>query len=402
MRIAYILNSFPVVSETFILREILELQKTGFDVYVFAEFRGKEPSNIIHDDAIKLLDKVYFFSSERKNVSKAQLLGCHVRSFILHPIRYAGALKLGLHSKKMFRTFVWSVYFKKVLSDKNIEHIHAHFALSACSYAIVISRLAGIPYSFTIHAYDIFVKGLAEILLDKIRYAKFVATISEYNRRFLLKQFQEINGENIKIVHCGIDPNLINIKPSGKSSVFTITSTGRLIEKKGFKFLVEACHILREKVGTTFTCNIIGDGKDRQALEDIIQKYNLSQIVHLLGAKEQREVMTALQQTDIFVLPCVADSSGNRDGIPVALMEAMAMGIPVISTKVSGIPELIGQGGGILVEPRNAESLADAMENLIALPEKERIQIGLIGRKVIEKDFNLEIEANKLGTLFKA
>ncbi|MBW2741886.1 MAG: glycosyltransferase family 4 protein [Deltaproteobacteria bacterium] len=405
MKVAYILGAFPVYSETFIVREVLELQRKGFKVLVFAinKTAGLVSSNVVHAEAATLMKDVCYYSSLRNKVSKFQLAAHHLCFLVLNPIRYLRTFGFSIsHSRKIFRVFLRSVLYAMKLRGSNITHIHAHFALDACELAMVISMLTGIPYSFTVHAHDIFIPGLSRLVEEKFNRAKFVACISEYNKNYILKEYPAVDPDNIKIIHCGIDVR--SLTPAKKESdKFTVLAVGRFHEQKGFKYLIQACNVLRKQLGSNFVCKIIGEGKgkERPELEEIITRYDLHEVVHLLGAMEQTAVIRALKHADVFVLPCVIAKTGAMDGIPVALMEAMAMEIPVISTRVSGIPELVKNGGGILIEIEDPDGLATAIEKVFRLSDDERKEIGKRGRAIIAEDFNLAKEVHKLAELFR-
>jgi len=288
------------------------------------------------------------------------------------------------------------------IKNAQVDHIHAHFVLDACTYAMLISMLLGIPYSFTAHAHDIFIPGRAQLLEEKLSRSKFAICISEYNKNFILEKFPKVRADKLSIIHCGLEPKRFNPKPEKKNDIFTVLAIGRLVEQKGFKYLLKACEILKKHRGLEFVCNIIGEGRDRHLLETIIFESHLSDNVRLLGALEQKAVIEYLRDADLFVLPCVVEKNGSMDGIPVALMEAMALGIPVISTTVSGIPELVENGAGLLVEERDIHGLAMAIKSVLALPNKAREEMGIKGRALIKENFNLEKEVDRLVELFKS
>lgn len=405
MKIAYILDLFPVFSETFIVREILELERQGFEILVFArgDTRGRSFSEVVHDESNKLMRKVLYFPSLQNRLSEVQLAVYHLYFLLLNPIRYLKTFLFSFNcGERTFKLFQRSVLYAMNLKRNGVRHIHAHFALDACKLAMLTSMLTSIPYSFTAHAHDIFIPKLSDLMVEKFNRAKFAACISEYNKKYILENYPKVAPGNIRIIHCGI--GIATLTPGTKQvhKNFTILAVGRLVEQKGFKYLLQACEQLRRRQGLNFVCNIIGEGKDRQILEELISKCGLTEVVRLLGAREQRDVINAMKSADLFVLPCVVDKNGSIDGIPVVLMEAMAMGIPVISTRLSGIPELIKDGAGILVEPEDVNGLETAMETILRLPDEEREAMGRRGRAIVEQDFNLKTEAYKLAELYRS
>jgi len=405
VKIVYILDAFPVLSETFIVREILELKRNGHDIIIFSLLNttGRLSGSIIHSDSEELKKDVYYFDELRKKVSKPQMAAYHLLYFLRSPFNYLKTLFFSsVHYDQAFRFFLRSAVYIKKLKQYKAEHIHAHFALKSCKLAMLISMITGIPYSFTIHAHDIFIPEKAELMTDKFNRSKFVASISRFNRDYVLKQYPLILPDKIKIVHCGIDVDKIT-PPDHKvnNKKFKMLSVGRLDGQKGFNHLIQACNILKNEMNIDFQCIIIGEGEDRLQLEEAVATYRLAGVVCLKGALEQKEVMEFLQTADVFVLPCVVKENGAMDGIPVALMEAMAMEIPVISSRLSGIPELIEKGGGLLVESGDAKGLAVAINKFFSLSREQRIAIGKKGRAVIRGDFNLTQEVHKLESLFK-
>ena len=215
-----------------------------------------------------------------------------------------------------------------------------------------------------------------------------------------MRKYPWIKEEKIGVVHCGIDINEFTPGKKIRNKILKILSVGRLHEQKGFEYLIRACELLKREWGLDFVCDIIGDGKERPELEEIIREIDLQKEVHLSGAVDQHGVRKAMEKADVLVLPCVAAASGAMDGIPVVLMEAMSMGLPVISTMISGIPELVRNGAGLLVEPGNVKELASAIEKFAGLDHDKREEAGRRGRSIIEKEFNLKREVGKLTELF--
>lgn len=409
MKIAYLLDCFPVFSETFIVREIKELQKKYFNVLVYARINtlNHEYSEVIHEDAKTILKDVNYLPALLREHSKIMrwhyILIYHLYYLLKSPFRYLKAFfYVASKGRGIFLKFIFCVFYAKKIQAEAIRHIHVHFALHACTYAMLISKVSGIPYSFTVHAHDIFIPGLADLVEDKFNNAKFVVCISKYNRDYVLKRFPGINQDKITIVHCGIDMSAFPLKSKPIDGKYNILSIGRLVEHKGFKYLIEACKMLRERSDIDFICTIIGEGKDRKSLKELIDSYNLDKVVFMPGAMEQSEVISRLQKADIFVLPCVTEEGGMQDGIPVVLMEAMAMGIPVISTDVSGVPELIRDGVGLLVPQRDEASLSGAIVKLMTMSSEERKIIGRKARKIVDENFNIKKEAQKLAHLIVA
>ena len=404
-RIAYLLDLFPVTSETFIVREIMELQKLGLDIALFPliDTKGTVHSDVVHEESQALQNKVHLFSSLWPSRSKLFLTWMHLKCLLRRPFRYLKTFRLARQAGGgTFTLFKRAAIYADAFRRMEVTHLHAHFCLDACKLAMLCSRISGISYSFTIHAHDIFREDLRDLFEEKFNYAKFVASISKFNRQFVLELCPSIDPAKIHIIHCGIDLAGFQKIERQAEQRFDILSVGRLVEQKGFIFLVEACRMMKNQYAMDFQCRIIGEGKERARLENAIAEQGLDATVELLGAKEQSEVVRLMNDTDVFVLPCVQQRDGAMDGIPVALMEAMAKGIPVVSTALSGIPELIANGTGKLVPPGDSRSLADALQEIQQMPLSEKRQMAQEARRMVHQQFNIATEAEKLKALFLA
>lgn len=403
VKVAYILDMFPVYSETFILREILEVQRRGIGVTVLArnDTTGHPIyGNVVHPEAEALRPHVRYLPPLTDETTRLKKLLLHLYFFVRAPRRYLRALGYARSADATtYIMFKSAPYYAMLLKRLGVTHLHAHFALGSCHLAMMISLVSGIPYSFTVHAHDIFIRGLALRLEDKVRSARFVACISDYNRRTLLDLCPKADPGRLPVIHCGVDIDRYRPASAANRERLMIVSVGRLVEHKGFRHLVRACALLKTR-GLRFVCRIIGDGLQRTELDRLIEEADLRDCVELAGAMTQEAVGAALRGADLFVLACAVEENGVADGIPVALMEAMALEIPVVSTRVSGIPELVKDGAGLLVDPEDPEALANAIEQTARLSARDRREIGRGGRAVIEKEFNLAVEVERLAALF--
>ncbi|AZO77303.1 MULTISPECIES: glycosyltransferase [unclassified Bosea (in: a-proteobacteria)] len=391
-KVLYFTSLFPCWSETFIVREIDELIRLGVDVRIVSLKHPVE--KLVQSDAAALLDRVVY--PARGVRAGARVLAACLR----HPWRELSSLAgmargLWRHPMALGKTLVvwWrTLALLPVLRDLAPDHLHAHWATYASTSAMLASRRLGKPYSFTAHAHDIFLED--HLLADKMRTAAFGVTISEFNRRYLADKVSPLASQSMRIVHCGVRLADFAFAPAGRRPGL-ILAVGRLDEIKGFRHLVDACELLaRRKV--PFECHVIGEGPLRLALQARIDAAGLSDRVILLGALKQEQVRAYLAQAGVFALPSVVTASGDRDGIPVALMEAMAVGVPVVSTRVSGIPELVEHGSsGLLAEPGDARELAHCIERLIADPVSARAMAGM-ARRTVEREFDVAVEAGKL------
>jgi colanic acid/amylovoran biosynthesis glycosyltransferase len=391
-KVIYFTSLFPCWSETFIVREIDELIRLGVDIHIVSLKHPVE--KLVQSDAAALLDRVVY--PERGTGAVANALGACLR----HPWRELSALAgivrgLWRHPVALGKTLV--VWWRTLallprLRDVAPDHLHAHWATYPSTSAMLASSRLGKPYSFTAHAHDIFLED--HLLADKMRTAAFGVTISAFNRRYLADRVSPLALQCMRIVHCGVRLADFEFVPAGRQPGL-ILAVGRLDEIKGFRHLVDACELLAHRK-VPFECHVIGEGPLRLALQARVDAAGLSDRVILHGARKQEEVRAYLAQAGVFALPSVVTASGDRDGIPVALMEAMAMGVPVVSTRVSGIPELVEHGvSGLLAEPGDAEQLAHCIERLIAEPASAR-QMADMARHTVEREFDAAVEAGKL------
>ena len=388
MKVGYVLEQFPKLSETFILEEMLELERLGLELTVFALSDSKEDR--VHEK-VGLL-KADASRSVAAPLCGASLFGRH-KMLRLHQIRSVGP-------KKWFWGMRMSSWLASEAQKRSINHLHAHFAGDAAWVAMLASKISKIPYSFTAHAGGLF--GWPYLLEEKVEGAKFVVAISEFNKKHLGGY------DKIKVIHCGLD--LVQFSAGSEprsdgalrarlfSSAPRILTVARLEEKKGHRYLFDALKIIKDK-GIDFNLTLVGGGVLENSLKEQICALGLEDRVAFTGPITQKRVRKLLGGADLFVLPCVKAKNGNMDGIPVVLMEAMAVGVPVISTKISGIPELIEDAqSGLLVEPRDTEGLAVAIEKVLASGDLRR-QFVQQARVKVERGFDVRKNAEKIRRL---
>jgi len=296
--------------------------------------------------------------------------------------------------------FFEAAYLTDILFREPVDHLHAHFASTPALVALYAHRLCGLPYTFTAHAKDIYVTD-PEVFRTKLEEARAVVTCTQYNRRFLSKQYGPLCDGKVHGIYHGLDIAQFNFQlPTEVVSVEpVILSVARLVEKKGLGDLIAAADILRRR-GRVFRLEIIGGGPLREPLKAQAKRLGLADRVRLPGAQAHDAVCLAYQRASVFVLPCVVASNGDRDGIPNVLLEAMASGVPVVSTPVSGIPELIeSERDGLLVPPNDPAGLAEAIDKLLASQEL-RESLARAARSKIESSFSLDASAERLLALF--
>lgn len=389
-KIVYIIGTYPLLTTTFIDREIIRLQNYGIELQIFSirrppqdiplsDFQHQLKQQVTYLLPIKIL--VLFFSQLYFAFSKPKKY-FETLAYLLtrpHPTKKARAKSL-LH-------FGEGVYFSYFLRGQQIYEIHAHFLDRAATLALVAKRLLGIPYSLSIHAgADIYVDPV--LIREKLLDARQAVTCTQYNKNHLESMVGSDLGQKITFIPHGLDASSYHSKNS-HSGKQLILSVGQLKMRKGFLQLVEVCKTLRDR-GYEVDCEIIGEGPLRGALEEKIAEYHLEEAVILHGALPHETVLEKYRSATLFVMPCIQTEEGDVDGIPNVLLEAMAMRIPVISTRVSAIPELIvDQKNGILVNPDDHEQLFGAITNLLESPGK-RGELGVGGRKTVVSEFDIE------------
>jgi glycosyltransferase involved in cell wall biosynthesis len=396
--IAVLLSRFPSVTETFILREVVELDRAGVEV-VFVPLLREPPPPAVHAE-VEAWDARALYTP----FVNGPILAANLRVLASRPWLWLSTLvRLLAESAASWNAFTGtlgiylkSVYYGQVLRERGVVHAHAHFATHPATAAYVLSRVrrrgqAELPYSITVHAHDIFLHtaGLAR----KLAAASFVRTISKFNADFLLERFSRgrfaLGPEKFRVIHCGIEPaRYAAPERAPRSGPARVLSVAQLKPYKGIAFLVEAARRLRER-GVELECEVIGEGPLRPELEAEIRGAGLEGRFHLRGARTQAEVAEALRRADLFVLPSIVAPDGQMEGIPVSLMEALAAGLPTVSTRLSGIPELIQDGRtGWIVPPGDAEALANAIAQAVAEPEKSR-ERARAGRALVEREFEI-------------
>lgn len=389
--VGYVLKRYPRLSETFIVTEMLELRRLGVTVTILAQKDADEA--LMHEKTRQLDAPIYYLP----RVSKSE-----------QPFRYhkngaspASAIENSSDTSAT-RTLLEAAFLAPLVERLGIDHLHAHFATWASEVACHTSALTGIPFSFTAHAKDIFHHDVdTEHLARRMARAKFVITVSEFNKAYLSGLLAS-SGKSGRIerVYNGIDLDLF-APQARQPEPGLIAAIGRLVEKKGFEYLVDACRLLKQQ-GRPFRCVIAGDGEQHAALATRISTYGLDSEVILAGAMTQADVIALLKRAAVFALPCVVGRDGNRDGLPTVLLEAMALEVPVVSTRVTGIPEIIDHGQtGLLVEERDAAGLAAALAELLQAPALCQ-QLGTRARKKVASQFNTAENVKQLKEYFLA
>lgn len=404
MNIAYLAPEIPALSATFVYNEMLALEKLAYNIQPISVHRPQHEASDPHLAAIK--DKtIHLYST---NVFLVLL--SHFVIFFSHPVRYMQALvllvkdsvELGMLTRSalgLIYRFFYAGYLAHRLKQHEVQHVHVHFAHVPTDIAMYATHMIGITFSVTAHANDIFERGW--LLVQKVERSSFFATISEFNKRYLIEQ-KKVDASKLRVIRCGVDTLQFKTKPVSEiTSPVVVGVLGRLVEKKGIDTLIRSMALLVES-GVTIQLNIAGSGPLEQTLIDRVQQLGLQQSVHFLGALPHTAVPEFLASLDLFVLPCKQDANGDMDGIPVVLMEAMMLGVPVISTSLSGIPELvIDDVTGLLAQPDNSDELAQKITMLL----NDQTLLNRLRSNAIEKvenEFSQHVNARRLDQLFSA
>jgi len=400
-----ILKGYPRISETFISNEILLLEKQGFSIHIFSMRRPRE--NFSHE-SVKQIRASVDYLPETLFVPLPIFLYHNIRLAVKQPHRYFETVKTAwrrfLQTRKpaTIKHLLQAGYLvQRLLPPSGVTHLHAHFAHSPASVARFASQMAGVPFSFTAHAKDIYTSE-ARQLREKIGLARFVVTCTEYNKRYLQ---ESLRGEKTPIqrIYHGIDIDLFACDHLEKNTAppFNILTIARMTAKKGLPTVYRAlCHLKNQ--GVAFHHTLIGDGEDREETLSLIKKLGLGPDTTWLGTLPHEVVLEHYRRADLFVLGCEIASNGDRDGIPNVFLECMAMGVPVVATRVSAITELIeDEISGLLVLPGEPENMARAMHRL--LTEKSlRRKIITVARNRVVQNFDNRILISDLARLFQA
>lgn len=391
-RVLYIVSSFPCWSETFIVREIYALLRRGVNVRIVSLRSGT--GSFVQSDARLLLNRVMYSKPWYLNLGRVvKRLFIQPAETVAQPARMVRRLwRTPIVMLKSLVAWFRTLGLLDEIETWSPDHVHAHWATYASTGAMIVSSHLRKPFSFTAHAHDIFVDD--HLIAEKLRAAAFVATISRFNREYLRRRYPEAENAAIEIVHCGVPHHERRRRNNGKARPFVL-SVGRLDDVKGFPTLLEAVAELKRQ-GLRFRCEIVGEGPLRNQLERRIDALDLRDCVAMPGAKPQQEIERKLAEADVFVLASQRSGEGNMDGIPVALMEAMASGTAVVSTAVSGIPELVEDGEtGLLVAPRDSRSLAGAIKRMLE-DETLRMRCMEMAARKVRNEFDAETEGERL------
>ena len=364
-----VLKGYPRISETFISNEILLLEQSGRRVHIFSM---RQPREDFSHDSIQNIKAPVDYLPETISGNLYLFIKHNLKFALRHPVNYLKAAGLAW---RRFRRTRKSATLKHLLQagyladrflpGSGVTHFHAHFAHSPTSVAMFAAMLTGLKFSFTGHAKDIYTSN-REQLIEKINKAEFVVTCTQYNADHLKDLASNGNVPIYRVYH-GIDIRLFNSNEEIRhpASPYQILTVARLTGKKGLPTVYQALGILKDQ-GLEFEHTLIGEGDDRPEIEELIQSLELTENTRLLGAQPHGVVLEHYRRADVFVLGCRLMPNGDRDGIPNVLLESMAMGVPVVATRISGIPELVeNEVSGLLAPPENPAELAAAIKRVL-------------------------------------
>lgn len=384
-KVGYVLKRYPRYSETFVVNEILALEAEGREIEIFAlrpveETHFQNIISLVRAPVTRIPDKQKLLDDAWRQISAlwSELPGAWA--------------KLERYPEATGRDILQAVRLAIEVRARGVGHLHAHFGTVAATITRIAADLADIPWSMTLHAKDIYYDYPEDIHLDlKIRDADAVVTVSDYNRAYLARQ----HPRRTVLIHNGI--RLEDFPWQAPADSLEVLAVGRLIEKKGFHFLIEALRLLSAG-GRKVSARIIGSGGMQAELAEQIAASGVA--VTLAGPQPQAEVIAAMRRASVLVCPCVVGEDGNRDGMPTVLLEAMALGLPVIASPVTGIPELVRDGESGLLSPEgDAEALAGKIALMLDDPAL-RLRLSRAARARIEADFDIRDSARHLGRIF--
>jgi colanic acid/amylovoran biosynthesis glycosyltransferase len=399
MRIAYLVNQYPKISHTFIRREILALEKQGCEILRIA-LRGWDGDKLVDEiDEIERKQTRYVLRE-----GACILLLASTRMLLTRPVRFMKALalawRMGWHADRPL--LVHLVYLAEAcriepwLREAGVEHVHAHFGTNPTEVAMLVHVLGGPSWSFTVHGPDEFDLALFIGLTEKVRRCAFVVAISSFGRSQIYRFSRRDDWPKVQLVRCGLDTILFAATGRPASQARRLVCVGRLCEQKGQILLVEAAHQL-VAAGVDLELVLVGDGEMRSEIEALIKFHALQSKVRVTGHISSEQLREEVLSARALVLPSFAE------GLPMTIMEAMALSRPIISTYIAGIPELVHPGEhGWLVPAGDVNALAQAMQGCLDAPVDTLVRMGEAGNKSVRTYHSVDTQAAQLASLFHA
>ncbi len=403
MNILYVTSRFPSRTATFIANEMAAVQAAGAEVHI-ASLWEPLPGHSGHAVELPLMPRVVSFDARKLSTWRQIARAVRRRPAVLR--LFAELVPGHLASPWLFGKLLASIprglFYGEWAATNNMDRLHAHFLTTPTTVAMIAAAVADIPYSATAHAFDItsedprLKNGSVSL---KCRKADAIITISEYNRTDILTRWPELDSIRLEVVYNGIDTSVFTPVdeqiPLGHDGTVKILTVSSLIEKKGHDYLIEAVARLR-KQGVDVRLDIYGEGSRQETLQTLINRLDVADGVALCGPAVQTKVVELCQSADIFGLACVPVASGDADGLPTVLIEALAAGLPTVSTQVTGVPEIVIDGEtGRCVRPRNVDDLVEAVNWMIEHPDQARA-MGAAGRDLVTRQFERTGSAKRL------
>jgi colanic acid/amylovoran biosynthesis glycosyltransferase len=399
-RIGYVLKRFPRLSETFVAAELIELERQGEELTVFAVSRAEEPIRHAFVDELRAPVVYLPYRPLREPLRVARALARVLRRDGRGWLR-AASYCLWPPRRKGLRRLLQATVLREEMKRARIDHAHAHFATAAARLANLAWRMGGPGYSVTAHAKDIYHEEVrVEHLRDKLAPARFVVTVSSAGRDHL-DALLGLDGK-LEVVPNSVDLRRIGPARNGPGEPGLVLTVARLVEKKGLRDLVEACALLQRRptpAAAGLQLEVVGGGPLQSELRETAERLGVS--ARFLGPLPQEDVLERYRRASVYCLPCVVAESGDRDGLPTSVLEAMALGVPVVTTAVSGLPEAVIDGHtGLLVPEHDPEALAAAIERLL-MDGKLAARLAAQARRHVEERYVLERSVARLRTLFR-
>jgi glycosyltransferase involved in cell wall biosynthesis len=388
MHIGYVLTTFPALSETFVLNEILEMERQGVTVTILSL---RKPRNEPRHATLAQLRGAIVYLADDKSARPG------IRELAQGAFAFAEAIARGQFSE--LRNISRGMRIAAGARRHGVGALHAHFADRPASLAYWAHRMTGLSFSFTAHAIDIFDHGLRDRLMTtKLATARFIVTVCEFNKRFILDNYRGASAEKIHVINNCVDLDYFSFRASETPRENHVVSVGRLAPKKGFDLLLAACARLRQS-GVDVSCTIVGDGPELARSSEQARDLGVAEHVTFAGARSHEEVREFLHEATVLCLPCRRTPSGDQDAAPLVLIEAMASGVPVISARIAGVPEMIDHGeNGLIVEPEDTVALAGALKELLSSPEL-RTRFARAARAKAEQRFSLKTNVGRVRDL---
>ena len=397
-RIGYILKMFPRLSETFVLNEILELQRQNAEVHVISLMHPADGR--FHAGVADLRTTIRYVPSQKLEATWSSIgrsNACVNYDAWPSVVEFARRYDFPRQLEFLLRA---QTIAQQVIESR-IEHLHAHFATISTRMAAAVNMLTGVPFSFTAHAKDIFRESVdRELFSELVDRSLFCVTVSDFNKKFILATMPNIDPQKVVRLYNGVDLNRLTRRQPEDASVPHVISIGRLVPKKGFDILLQALRLCMDR-GLKLRTTIIGDGDELGRLRDLTHELGLEREVTFAGALSHEDTIERMGEASVVALACTRDDDGNTDALPTVLLEALALGRPIVSTRLAGIPEIVGEECGRLSDPGDVDGFARALESTCRDLQQGH-DLAAEARRRCEQRFSLKTNAGTLLQRFTA